>query len=182
MNIANLDHVIKSVEARPIGYFESYDNENLMNFESLKVYEELIESKKEGVRALTMDQSNDMINKLNVSDSELKISMEENEKTKLLYDDIFGLFDNDSAFENVLEVTEIEELKLVAFKEIIEELLQDNLTEFLDGEKPVSEASLKEYYRELFGVTEKKKTASEILSTSTNEFLNFKKIFKRFNN
>jgi hypothetical protein len=181
LNLSNVDSVLKAIEQRPIGFFQAYDSSNLMEIDVLKSFS----------KSLTNDPDSQTIDtKLTTTDSQTNPTTPNNDKTteeafimeklRAVFEKSFEAFQSDPDNFSVECSPEIEEMKMNAFGEIIEEILQESLLEFLEDDKQVTDASLKEYYRGIYGLVDKKKNVQELLNAASSEYTNFKKLFKRF--
>jgi hypothetical protein len=177
LNISSLRPLLGNIQNRSAGFFESYNDENLMELESLREYTREIEQNEELTQDFTDDPKTIGLTLLNSSSR--NANNVHNKEVLAAYKHIFDKFGDENECEDILELPEITQLKTLVFQEFFEDLLHQNLSEFLDGEKPVNESSLKEYYQGLFGPTRRKKENSEIMSTNTNEYFSFKKLLRR---
>ena len=176
----NLDSVLKAAEQRPIGFFQLYDSEDLMDMNALKSFEQVVKDAFNlGNEAKSVFQNYECKHS-DLTHENLPAELSGAERHAKSIERSLALFQSDTDDFSVETSPEIEEMKLNVFGEIIEDLLQESLSEFLEGEKQITDSSLKKYYRSIFGPTDKKKKMSELNVLASPEYMSFRKLFKRF--
>jgi len=180
LSLANLEPVLKSIEQRPIGFFQAYDSENLMDMDALKSFVQTNRNGSDFPGDEKFELGNHKCKTRDLNQTNPQSVVGGDDKPYKSFKHSFAMFQNDTDDFSVECSPEVEEMKLNVFGEIIEEILQESLSDFLEGEKQVTEASLKEYYRGIFGSVDKKKNTTELMAVASSEYMNFRKLFKRF--